>query len=461
MAIPMDPSSAFYLMGESKDTPMHVGLLQLYEPPADAGPDFVRSAYEKGISVDRIAPLFSKRAVRGLSSAGQWSWVPDDQVDLEYHVRLSALPRPGRPRDLLELVGRLHGQQLSLARPPWESTIIEGLEDGRIAVYTKMHHALIDGVSGARLVQRTLSTDPDERNMPPLWAARPGGHRPAAAAGPLELPLEVMRSALGVSAEAAGMPAALLRTITGAARRRTAPVSLDAPRTILNTPVTGARRIAAQSWELERLRRVGKATGSTLNDVVLAMSAGALRSYLLEQHALPDRSLISMVPVALKARAADSGAEGGNAVGSLMVRLGTDVADPAARLAQIHASMREGKEALATMTPLQVLAMSAIGFAPTMMLPLLGLQGALGHFNLVISNVPGPRETLYLDGARLSAGYPLSIPLHNLGMNITCSSYDKDMGFGLVGCRRTVPHLQRLLGHLEQGLVELEEVAGL
>jgi diacylglycerol O-acyltransferase len=456
----MDPGSALFLLGESRDTPMHVGMLQLYEPPEDAGPGYARAVYEKGIGAGELAPLFAKRPVRGVSSAGQWSWMADDRVDLEYHVRLSALPRPGRPRDLLELVGRLHGQQLSLARPPWEYTIIEGLDDGRIAVYSKMHHSLVDGVSAMRLVQRALSTDSDQRDLPPVWAARRDHASVASPASPRAIPLHVVRSALGLSAEAAGLPAALIRTLTGVVGRQTAPFALDAPRTILNTPITGARRIAAQSWELERLGRIGQATGSTLNDVVLGMCAGALRSYLLEIGALPDSSLIAMVPVALKTRATASAADGGNAVGSLMVRLGTNIADPATRMTQIRESMRQGKDALAAMSPMQILAMSAIGFAPTMLLPLLGLQGALGHYNLAISNVPGPRETLYMDGARMTSAYPLSIPMHNLGMNITCSSYDGEMAFGLVGCRRTVPHLQRLLGHLEEGLAELEVAAG-
>lgn len=461
MTRPMDPTSALFLLGESRDTPMHVGLLQLYEPPADAGPDFARVVYEKGLGVEQLAPLFTKRPIRGVSSAGQWSWKADDQVDLEYHVRLSALPRPGRPRDLLELVGRLHGQQLSLARPPWEATIIEGLDDGRVAVYSKVHHALVDGASGVRLLQQALSTDPDQRDKLPVWAAQARRPLGVSSADRRELSSDVFRSALGMSAEAAGMPAAFIRTLTAAARRRTVPFAFDAPRTILNTPITGARRIAADSWDMERLRRIGETTNVTLNDIVLAMCAGALRAYLLEQGALPDRSLIAMVPVALKKEPSAGSLDGGNAVGSLMVRLGTDTADPAARLFQIHDSMRQGKDALGAMSPLQILATSAVGFAPTMILPLLGLQSALGHYNLAISNVPGPRETLYLDRARMTSAYPLSIPMHNLGMNITCSSYADEMGFGLVGCRRTVPHLQRLLGHLETSLSELEVASGL
>lgn len=257
------------------------------------------------------------------------------------------------------------------------------------------------------------------------------------------------------------MPAAFIRTLTGAARRHTVPFAFDAPRTILNTPITGAGRIAAESWDMERLRRIGKAADITLNDVVLGMCAGALRAYLLEQGALPDRSLIAMVPVALKKEPSADASDGGNAVGSLMVRLGTDILDPAERLTRIRDSMRQGKEALGAMSPLQILATSAAGFAaddrpaPPRAAECAGpLQP--GHLERA-----GPAGDVVPGRGRDDGAYPLSIPMHNLGMNITCSSYGEEMGFGLVGCRRTVPHLQRLLGHLETSLAELEVASGL
>jgi diacylglycerol O-acyltransferase len=169
-----------------------------------------------------------------------------------------------------------------------------------------------------------------------------------------------------------------------------------------------------------------------------------------------------MVPVGLNAKRSGTGAgDGGNAVGAVMVKLGTDLHDPADRLAAIHKSMQTGKDALGSMSQLQIMAMSALGMAPSLVTPMLRLQGIIRPpFNLIISNVPGPRKTMYLNGARMTGTYPLSIPINGMALNITCNSYADDMDFGLTGCRRSVPHLQRLLGHLDDELAALEKAAG-
>jgi diacylglycerol O-acyltransferase len=390
--------------------------------------------------------------------------VEDEQFDCDYHVRHSALASPGRIRELLDLCGRLHGTRLALERPLWETHVIEGLEDGRVATYTKIHHALVDGVSSMRLLQSVLTTDPDRRDMPPPWAKRQvqkvAGDHPAPSLA--ELPVSAVRSAFALTAEAAGMPAALLRTLTRGVRNDTSALSLYAPRTIFNKPITGSRRFAAQSWDIARMRSVGAATSTTINDVVLAMCSGAVRRYLTELDALPDSTLVAMVPVGLKAKEASSASStGGNAVGAVMVKLGTDVEDPAQRLLGIHRSMKSGKDALATMTPAQIMAMSAIGMAPAVLPAMLKLHGITRPpFNLIISNVPGPRKPQYFNGALLDGMWPLSIPIHGMALNITCTSYDREMGFGLTGCRRTIPHLQRLLVHLDDELAALEKAAG-
>ena len=465
MATPLDPTAAGFLLAENRQQPMHVGGLQLFRPPEDAGPDYVRDMFAASLGAQEISPLFLKRPHRSLATGGQWMWVEDDQFDCDYHVRHSALAAPGRIRELLDLCGRLHGTRLALERPLWETHIIEGLEDGRVATYTKMHHALVDGVSSMRLLQSVLTTDPDLRDMPPPW-----GRQQVESVRPrldndtslFDLPVSALRSAYALTAEAAGMPAALLRTLTRGLRNDTSALSLYAPRTILNKQITGSRRFAAQSWEMERMKSVGAATGTTLNDVVLAMVSGAMRRYLLELDALPDSTLVAMVPVGLKARdSASASASGGNAVGAVMVKLGTDVEDPADRLLGVHRSMISGKEALATMTPVQIMAMSAIGMAPAVLPAMLRLHGInRPPFNLIISNVPGPKKPHYFNGARLDGMWPLSIPIHGMALNITCTSYNGEMGFGLTGCRRTVPHLQRLLTHLDDELAALEKAAG-
>jgi diacylglycerol O-acyltransferase len=272
-----------------------------------------------------------------------------------------------------------------------------------------------------------------------------------------------MRAALGISAEAAGLPGALLKTLQKSVRNETSALSLYAPRTILNQNITGSRRFAAQDWPVERLRGVGKATGTTINDVVLAMVSGAMRTYLSDLDALPDTTLVSMVPVGLRAKESHlASAHGGNALGSVMVKLGTDLVDPADRLKAVHESMVAGKRGLAEMTPVQILAMSALGQAPAILGPVFRMQGIVRPpYNLIVSNVPGPRTTHYWNGAKLTGTYPLSIPINGMALNITCTSYDGNMGFGITGCRRTVPHLQRLLTYLDDELRALERAAGL
>jgi diacylglycerol O-acyltransferase / wax synthase len=468
MFVPMDPTAQGFMLAESRNTPMHVGGLQLFTPPEGAGPEWGREQYGKSLETTDIAPLYLKRPKRSLTTAGTWFWTEDDQFDLEYHVRHSALPAPGRVRELLELCGRLHGTRLALERPLWELHFIEGLEDGRLAIYSKLHHALVDGVAAMRLVQATLRTDPDARDTPPAWAARDVAARvereqEETSRTLMDLPLGAFRSALAVSSEAAGLPVALLKTLNRGLRNETAPISLYAPKTILNRNITGARRFAAQQWPIDRIRAVGKASGTTINDVVLAMCSGALREYLLELGSLPGHSLVAMVPVSLKLDAAGTAdTSGGNAVGTIMVKLATDEPDPEKRLAAIHQSVASGKEALASMTPTQILAMSGLGVSPIVLLPMLRMQGiSRPPFNLVISNVPGPRTTLYMNGARLQGMYPLSIPVHGQALNITCTSYDGMLDFGLTGCRRTAPKLQRLLTHLDEELADLEKSVGL
>ncbi len=464
MPVPIDPTSVAFLMAENRTMPMHVAGLALYEKPADAPEDYTRRLYEQMIDVDDIDPLFLKRPHRSVRTAGQWTWTPDTQFDIEHHVRHSALPQPGRVRELLELCSRLHGTRLARERPLWEAHVIEGLADGRLAVYTKLHHSLVDGVSAMRLLQNVLSDDPTRTDLPPMWAARARKKRVKEVEQPnlAEVPVAALRTAMGLAADAAGLPSALVRTLTKGVRNETSAVSLHAPQTMFNTNISGARRFAAEGWALERLRAIGKASGTTLNDVVLAMCSGAVRAYLDEQGALPDSTLVSMVPVGLNAKqSGDASSKGGNAVGAVMVKLGTDLGDPAARLAQIHGSMNDGKQALSSMTPNQIVAMSALGMAPSIALPMLRMNGIVRPpYNLIISNVPGPKKPLYMNGAKMVGTYPLSIPIQGMALNITCNSYADDMDFGLTGCRRSVPHLQRLLTFLDDEVNALEKATG-
>ncbi len=474
MVTPIDPTGLGFLLAENRRMPMHVGGLQLYEKPEGAGRNYVRELYDQMRATDEVAPLFRKHPYRSVKTGGQYVWVDDTDFDIEYHVRHSALPRPGRVRELFELVSRLHSTRMARERPLWEWHVIEGLRDGRVAMYSKLHHALVDGVSANRLLQSILTTDPDLRGMPAPWSAQPRAataraqdeaehsleHSPLSVLG--RAVGDTLGQAVGIAADAAGLPKALITTLTKSVRNETSTLALYAPRTMLNQKITGSRRFAAQRWPVERLRNVGKATGTTINDVVLTMCSGAVRDYLLELDELPDVPLVAMVPVGLNAKQSQqASAEGGNAVGSVMVQLGTHLADPADRLQAVHESMRDGKESLSQMTPMQIVAMSALGQVPAVLPSMFKMGGVTKPpYNLVISNVPGPRVAHYYNGAKMTGNYPLSIPIDGMALNITCTSYDGDMDFGLTGCRRTVPHLQRMLTHLDRALGELESAAG-
>ncbi|MCU1659647.1 MAG: hypothetical protein JWO57_4303 [Pseudonocardiales bacterium] len=459
MLLPMSPTDSTFLMAESREHPMHVGSLQLFQPPEGADALDVRAMFDAALADDEVAPLFQKRARRSITTLGQWGWEVDSEFDLEHHVRRNALPRPGRVLELLALCSRLHSSLLDRHRPLWEMHLIEGLDDGRYAIYFKVHHALVDGVSALRMLSRMLSDDPDLRNMPAPWAPRMQEVRDQIGPGPT--PSSAVRGALDILGEAAGLVPALARTLNRGLNAQSASLSFAAPRSMFNVPITGARRFAGQSWPMERLRQVGKATDATLNDVILAMCSGALRAYMQSLDALPDTALIAMVPVSLHTPGPGASDGGGNAVGAVMCNLGTQLDDPVRRLQTVHESMIEGKESLEGLSPMQILAMSALGLSPLIVLPLLRLNGVVRPpFNLVISNVPGPNQPMYWNGARLDGLYPLSIPLDGQALNITCTSYSDEIAFGLTGCRRTVPHLQRLLGHLDDELVALERAIG-
>lgn len=460
----IDPASALFLLAENRTMPLHVGALQLFEKPAGAGPDYVREVAERMRDVSDVSPLFLRRPYRSVKTAGQLAWQEDPRFDIDHHVRHSALIRPGRYRELFGLCGRLHSTPLPRDRPLWEVHVIEGLASNKFAVYLKMHHSLVDGIRGMRLLEASLSPDPADREWTPMWERPPVGRskeEPVAPRGdPGPSHGDSHRVGDAVS-DVTGMPIAAARTLVSAVRRETSSLSWGAPRTMINQTISGSRRFAADDWDIERLRAIADAGGASLNDVVLAMCSGALRAYMIEADALPRRSMVAMVPVGLKTKATSRTADGGNAIGTLMVRLATDTPDPAARLERIHHAMDTGKKTLSTMTPTQVVAVAAWGQLPVMAPPLLGLQGvASPACNLIISNVPGPRKPLYMNGARLTGTYPLSLPMHGLGLNITCVSYDGQMSFGLTGCRRTVPHLQRLLTNLDDEVVALERALG-
>ena len=457
------PLDAMFLGGETREQPMHVGGLMVFELPEGAGRDqvfpessrdFLSRLYHEMVEAPEVNPVFARRVRNRVLDLGYWSWEQDPDIDIEYHVRLSALARPGRFRELFELTSRLHGTLLDRHRPLWEMHLIEGVEGRRFAIYSKIHHSMIDGVTALRWMADTLTTDPIREGMPATYALpRSAAQSPDRSGGLLATVGRIPVGAARTLVDLAGLPLAGAKSLL----RSTMP--FQAPRTVFNQPITGARRFAAQSWPIERLEKVRAITGATLNDVMLAMCSGALRNYLLELNALPDKALTAMVPVSL--RGEDSRPGGGNSLSTLIADLATDERDAEQRIRRIMASTTSAKGLLSELSPLQRLLVGAAGFGvagPAAVLP--GVAGrTTPPYNLVISNVPGPVESpLYWNRSRLLGMYPASIVLNGQALNISVTSYDHQLHFGLTGCRRTVPHLQRLLAHLETSLADLENI---
>jgi diacylglycerol O-acyltransferase / wax synthase len=445
----MSPTDAMFLLGESREHPMHVGGLQLFTPPEGSGPEFLPELYRDMLAHTNFNPTYRKRPARILGGIASFGWAYDDDVDVDYHLRRSALPRPGRVRELLELTSRLHTTLLDRHRPLWETYLVEGLDDGRFAVYSKAHHALLDGVSALRMAMRTLSADPAETEVRVPWDLPSRKRAPQQGSS-------LIGSAVGAVGAAAGLAPSTFRVARAVLLEQNLTRTFSAPKTMFNVKIGGARRVAAQSWPIARIKAVKQAAGNvTVNDVVLAMCSGALRAYLLEQSALPDAPLIAMVPVSLRSEAdADAG---GNQVGAILCNLATDIKDPATRLQTIADSMRGNKQVFAGLSKTESMALSALLLSPIALTTVPGFVDATPPpFNIVISNVPGPRVPMYWKGARLDGNYPLSIALDGQALNITLVNNGDNLDFGLVGCRHSVPHLQRLLGHLEDSLADLE-----
>jgi diacylglycerol O-acyltransferase / wax synthase len=447
-----------FLAGETHEALMHVGVLIPFSPPGDGdlARDLLRPLIDELKRQPKAYPPWNlKLRHPDLLASPLQAWVEDRDFDVDYHIRRSALPSPGDERELGVLVSRLHSHKIDFHRPPWECHFIEGLEGGRFAIYFKVHHSLVDGYTGMRLLTRSLSRDAAERGTAMFHALPPearSGHDDEEPAPTLEQILQAARAQLGATRD---VGRALMNVVRAARSPDSTLVTpLHAPKSVLNRRVSRNRRFATQTFDAARLRRVAKAQGGTLNDVVLALSGAGLRRLLAEQGALPDRALTAMIPVNIRPKD-DPG--GGNAVGAILASLATDVADPVERLAAIVASTRRAKEQLQGMSRSAIMQYSALLMTPALLSQIPGAAGRLlPAFNVVISNVPGSDVPLYFRGWRAEALYPLSIPFHGHALNITVNGYAGTLGFGFTGCRDALPHLQRLAVYGGEALEELE-----
>jgi diacylglycerol O-acyltransferase len=446
----LGPIDQAFLWLERRQQPMHVGGLMLFKIPADADANFIQEVAAQFKAVSPPVRPFNQR-LEGMF------WEEDEEFDLEHHFRHIALPDPGRVRELLAYVSQEHSALLDRAKPLWECHLIEGIEGNRFALYFKMHHAVIDGVAGMRIAQKSLSFDPNVKAVTPLWAIT-RDKRPKAETTALNNFAETINRLRHQASSVPKVAKELYQAIRASYEKDPDYVSVfQAPRSILNQRVSGSRRFAAQSYDLPRIKAIGKKLGVTLNDVVMAMCAGALRTYLLDFNALPRKPLIAMVPMSLRQDDSDAG----NQITMILANLGTHLADPMQRLDIIHRSVQNAKDRFSRMSPSEIMAYSALVYSICGLNLMTGLAPKLQAFNVVISNVPGPKEPMYWNGAELDGFYPVSIVLDGMALNMTLTSYVDSLEFGLIACRKALPSMQRLLGYLDDALDELEQAAKL
>ncbi|MGQ0502811.1 MAG: WS/DGAT/MGAT family O-acyltransferase [Panacagrimonas sp.] len=452
---PLTGLDKVFTLMEKRNQPLHVAYLNLLTPPPGAAADFAQKLVERLRSYASPLPPFNQRLESRLGSA---RWVDEPEFDIHQHVVHLALPRPGRMRDLLAMVSRMHANHLDRAYPLWRTYVIEGLEDGRIATYSKVHHAVADGIAGTRLTLRSMSMDPTEV-LPPPWAVPPQGRR----ARPASLLTNPVGRAAGLAAgfrRAFGSVPAVVREIRNAGRERRAgnPDHLsgsEAPASILNCSISASRRYIARSYSLPRAKAASRALHCNVNDIVLAMCSHAVRRYLMELGALPDKPLIAGVPMSTRRDRSDSG----NQLGFLLANLGTHLADPAARLGAITRSIEHGKQRYLKMKPGEILGYSVAMITPGMLNMMLNPAGGSLAFNVMISHVPGPRSQMHWMGCSVDAMYPVAVVVDGMALNISLTAIQDRLDFGILACRRSLPRIHHLLDYLEDGLVELEQLA--
>ncbi|MDH1714281.1 WS/DGAT/MGAT family O-acyltransferase [Acinetobacter johnsonii] len=448
---PLHPIDFIFLSLEKRQQPMHVGGLFLFQIPENAPASFIQNLVadirnSKSIPI----PPFNNK-LNGLF------WDEDEEFDLDHHFRHIALPQPGRILELLTYISQEHSSLIDRAKPLWTCHIIEGIEGNRFAMYFKIHHAMVDGIAGMRLVEKSLSQDPNAKSIVPPWCVE--GPRAKRLKEPnVSRFKKIMNGVMGQLESTPRVMYELSQTVMKDMGRNPDYVSsFQAPSSILNQRVSSSRRFAAQSFEFDRLRHISKSLGVTINDIVLAICSGALREYLLSQDALPKKPLIAMVPASVR----DDDSSMSNRITMILANLGTHKEDPLERLAIVRRSVQNAKEKFKRMNSNQILNYSAFVYSAAGLNIASGLLPKRQAFNLVISNVPGPREPLYWNGARLDALYPASIILDGQALNITMTSYLDKLEVGLTACRNALPKMQNLLTHLEEEIQRFEAIVGI
>jgi WS/DGAT/MGAT family acyltransferase len=456
---------ATFLYLETPSIHMHVASTAVFDPSTVPG----GYSYEKVVELVEsrlpLLPPFRRRLVEVPFQLHHPLWIEDPDFDIEYHVRRAALPAPGGAQELAEFAADIFSRPLDRSRPLWEMWVVEGLEHGHIASITKTHHAAIDGVSGAELTVNLLDLQPEPAEVPPEETPWEPDRIPSDA----ELVAYAVNSLARQPFRAAK---AVRRTALAAVnvRRRNRqpdavppPAPFSAPHTPFNVSIDGRRRFAFTEIPLDEAKMVKNALGGTVNDVVLALCAGALRSYLLGKAVLPEKGLVAMVPISV--RSDDEQGAMGNRVSSMLVSLATDLDDPLERLRVISAGTRQAKEqdkaiGADTLMDWTEFAAPALAARAARLYSRTKVADRLRPlFNVTISNVPGPPFPLYCAGARMVALYPMGPIADGLALNMTVMSYMGSMYFGLVAGRDAVPDVWDLAHGITQSLDELKKAA--
>lgn len=458
---------ASFLHLETPETPMHVGSLMLLELPEGYQGDYYEDVKAMLGRRLHLASVLCRKLAQMPFELAEPVWIEDDDIDLDYHVRSVTLRRPGTMAQLEQLVARLHSTLLDRSRPLWEMYVIEGLENGQVAFYSKAHHSGVDGKAGVEIAKVLYDVSPQMREVPPPRRKRSTSNNQlgmtellqAAVANSVQQ-YRKLADLLPTAAKAMVAAASVVASQRAAEGQR--PLNLGlAPKTIFNDSVTNQRSYSTLSVPLADIKKLGRRVGGTVNTIVMAMCSSALQRFLSERGLLPKQSLIAMVPVSLRADGDDAM---NNQVSAVRVDLATDITDLPERFKAIHASSEAAKAVVRELKPVLGVDVPITG-SPWLMTGLASLLGrsnlasrAPAAGNVLISNVPGPSVTLYMAGARMVHYFPVSIPYHGSALNITVQSYAGLLEFGLTACRRVLSQDEsyQLVEHLRSALREIE-----